>query len=384
MRRLSGVVGFLILGCAFWGPMIAGPEVDEWMALDGLGASLAEGQVDELFAVYATAATSGDWFRGGSDGFEMRFSEEGFAALEESLPEWRIVLPEANLATPESPLVGWRIALDPGHMGGEWGPMESRSFQIGEGPVAQEGDLVLATAFHLKKQLEAMGAEVLLLRDTVGPVTDFRPDGMMTEAVKDGEPLTKAQAKRHFLREDIRSRGGKLEAWGAHVVFALHVNASTWPDPENFSLVEGNHGHVLINGAYLDDELGQEEQRAFLVRRWLSGFHAIEREIGSAVARAMAESTGLEPFAYTRSNAVRVNENPFVWGRNLMAGRIFSAPVVYLEPWVLNSEAVYPWGSLGDYEGVRLIDGVERASLPRVYADFVAEGMRRFGMERAD
>ena len=384
MRFPSTVVIFLLLGYTLSSPTVIASEGSEWKALSDLEISVSAEQVEELFRVYATDPTAEDWFRSRDEDFEARFSTEAIGALEASLPDWEVTLPESPITSAYKALEGWKIALDPGHLGGEWGPMESRSFRIGDGPVAQEGDLVLAAAFHLKSLLQSMGAEVLLLRDSVGPVTPLRPEDFVREAAKEGSTLTEVQTRRLFLREDIRERGRKLENWGAHVVFAMHVNASTWPDPENYSFVDGNHGHVLVNGAYLDDELASEEQRLFLARRWLAGFHEIELGIASAVALSMAEATGLEPFNYTRSNAVRVNDNPFVWGRNLMAARLFRAPVVYLEPWVLNSEEVYPWGSLGDYSDTRLIDGVERASLPRVYAAFVAEGMRRFAIERAE
>src|SRR5258708_5010609 len=44
-------------------------------------------------------------------------------------------------AKPNEPLLGLRIALDPGHLGGKWAKMEERWFQVGETKPVTEGDL---------------------------------------------------------------------------------------------------------------------------------------------------------------------------------------------------------------------------------------------------
>lgn len=379
---MRGFLRFVFYG---WSLLLIGflhaAEADQasvWTDLGKLGVSLDEAEISELFSVYATSEGAKEWLRVENGTVSVHGRKEALSALKTSIEKLALELPPAIGAKAEGILAGWRIALDPGHLGGEWGPLEARSFRIGEGAVAQEGDLVLATAKYLKASLEGAGAEVLLLREKVGPVTDLRPQDFLGPSDEVPRASSEAEAKRFFLREDIRARGQLLEGWGAHLVLALHINASSWPDPDKYDLLEANHGHILVNGAYLDNEVGDETQRFEMLGRWLVGYHEIELEIATAMAESMAEATGLEPYAYSGDNAVRVNENPYVWARNLMASRLYPAPVVYLEPWVLNSAEVYPWGSLGDYEGTRMIDGLERVSLPRVYADFALEGLLRF------
>jgi len=53
-----------------------------------------------------------------------------------------------------------RIALDPGHIGGEWARMEERFFERGQDRPVQEAVLNLTVARLLKTRLEAAGAQV--------------------------------------------------------------------------------------------------------------------------------------------------------------------------------------------------------------------------------
>ncbi|MEY2526954.1 MAG: hypothetical protein QOE73_1725, partial [Verrucomicrobiota bacterium] len=64
--------------------------------------------------------------------FTLRFARDD--ASRKRVPRlWR---PAAALppAKPEKPLLGLRIALDPGHLGGKWAKMEERWFQVGNSP----------------------------------------------------------------------------------------------------------------------------------------------------------------------------------------------------------------------------------------------------------
>jgi N-acetylmuramoyl-L-alanine amidase len=356
-------------------------EHEAWQNLADSESVLSDERLRELFEVYAPSEAASTWFRIEEGRPQVRLSTEAMNSLPKA-GEGVSLLPAIS-SDKTQPLSGWRIAIDPGHLGGEWGPMEHRSFRIGEGATVQEGDLVLAAAKRMKAKLERLGATVLLIRSSAGPVTSSRPEDFLKQEPKGDLAGARIQAERAFLRSDIRARAERLQDWGAHLVIDLHINAAPWPDPEHLSPSEKNHGHILINGAYLPGELASREQRLELVRRWLLGYHSIEREIGTKIAESMAEATGLEAFRYTGPNAVRVNENPYLWARNLMATRIYPAPVVYLEPWVLNHREVYAWACLGDYDGTQEIDGEPRRSLPEVYAEFVARGVENFALSRA-
>src|SRR4029077_12798447 len=60
----------------------------------------------------------------------------------------------------EKPLSGVKIALDPGHLGGNWAKMEWRWFQGDENKPVQEGDLTLRVARLLAPRLREIGAKV--------------------------------------------------------------------------------------------------------------------------------------------------------------------------------------------------------------------------------
>jgi len=60
-------------------------------------------------------------------------------------PVPRLWRPAKSLAPqkPDKPLSGLRIALDPGHLGGEWRRWKSAGFKSGGSAPVQEGDLTL-------------------------------------------------------------------------------------------------------------------------------------------------------------------------------------------------------------------------------------------------
>ena len=64
-----------------------------------------------------------------------------------------------------------------------------------------------------------------------------------------------------------------------------------------------------------------------------------------------------------------------MYARNLLATRLYRCPIVYCEPYVMNSKDGFARIQAGDYVGTRNINGVERISIFREYADSVADGL---------
>ena len=79
---------------------------------------------------------------------------------------WRDLVEESTLEQrpDSSPLDGLVIAIDPGHIGGDFSEMEGRHFQMGSDAPVKEGDLTLAVAKKLESRLKSMGVNPLLLR----------------------------------------------------------------------------------------------------------------------------------------------------------------------------------------------------------------------------
>ena len=286
---------------------------------------------------------------------------------------------------PGRSLRGLRIALDPGHLGGEWARMEERWFQIGENKPVIEGNMVLEVAELLQKELERRGAKVVLLRTSSKPATNLRPEKLRTSAAASlrerGRPVNpaslKAESERLFYRTaEIHARARLVnQRYKPDLVLALHFNAEAWGNPARPTLTGLNHLHLLVSGCYSARELEYDDQRYDLMVKLLNRSFDQEVGVSRAVAQGMARATGLPPYAYTGDTAINVGGSPYVWARNLLANRLFECPVVYLEPYVMNNREVHDRVQLGDYPGRRKINGIPRESIYREYVRGVVDGL---------
>lgn len=288
-------------------------------------------------------------------------------------------------AIPDHPLAGMRIAIDPGHLGGSYAKMEARWFRIGSSRPVEEGEMTLIVAKLLKQRLEAMGAEVWLTRSRNGATTPLRPGNLRKAAIaslqEEGAsptgPVLQHEAERLFYRVgEIRNRSRLVnEKIRPDLVVCLHFNAEEWGNPDHPTLTGTNHLHLLLSGAMSGEELRHEDERFTMLVKLLGGTHAEELGASDAVARSLASATGLEPFTYHNAKAIPASANPYLWIRNLLANRLFECPVVYCEPYVMNSRPVFNRIQLGDYQGRRNVGGVPLPSIYREYADAVAQGL---------
>ena len=113
-----------------------------------------------------------------------------------------------------------------------------------------------------------------------------------------------------------------------------------------------------------------------MLRRLLSRAYDEELKIADTAAAVMAKKTQLPPYEYTHpDNVTKVGTSGYVYARNLVATRLYQCPVVYFEPYVMNSREVFARIQAGDYDGTRPINGVERPSIYREYVDSVVEGL---------
>jgi len=289
---------------------------------------------------------------------------------------------------PEQPLAGVHVAIDAGHIGGDFAHIEERWFQIGEGLPVTEGDMTLRVAHLLKPRLEALGAAVTLVRENSEPVTKAVPETFIDLASQQlggaeaGDPRAQLLAQRLFYRtSEIRARAKLVnEVIRPDLVLCLHFNAEGWgPDPANPVLSPKNHFHTLVNGAYTDDEVLMPDQRFEMMLKILQDTHAEETALAMPVVASFFTTTQLPAYRYepTSSRARNIADNPYIWARNLLANRIYECPVVYLEPYVMNSSEVHARVQAGDYDGLRDFNGRRLPSLYREYADAVTAGLRQ-------
>ena len=328
----------------------------------------------------------------------LRFARDS-AAVKHAPRFWRTPA-ELGSAPSGEPLRGVRIALDPGHLGGDWARMEARWYRVGESVPVAEGDLALRVAERLAPALTALGAEVSWVRRAAGPTTEARPadlrEASRTLLAEQGiahpretyagfdDPrragTVQLESELLFYRmSEIRHRARIVnEELRPDLVLCLHLNAASWGAPTAPEFSPGNHLHVLVNGCYSAAEVRLDDVRHDLLVRLLSGVTLPEHALADQVASTFARRAALPPLIYTGPNACRVNDNPYVWARNLLANRLYRCPVVFLEPYVMNNREVWARVQAGDFEGERVVAGTLRPSLCREYAESVAEGLAQY------
>jgi hypothetical protein len=309
---------------------------------------------------------------------------------------WRA--PRQLPATSEGkPLDGLHIALDPGHLGGAWAKMEERWFKIGDAPPVKEGDMTLRVAQLLAPRLESLGAKVSLVREEAEPVTLSRPVDFtetarqflrragIAEPRKDFDGPSDPEKEQtvgwqrellFYRNSEIRRRASRVNSrMQPDLVLCLHFNAEPWGDPDHPTLVKDNHLHLLVNGAYLSSELELDDERFEMLEKLLSRAFPEELKLAETLAGTMAKTTGLPPYHYKTENVTPVGTSGYVYARNLMATRLYRCPTVYLEPYVMNSRAVFVRVKAGDYEGTRKVGGKTQPSIYHEYVESVVAGL---------
>ncbi len=312
--------------------------------------------------------------------FTLRFAPEGSPT-----PVSRYAKSHHLPPAPDAkPLTGLHIAIDPGHIGGTWAHAEERWFSFENGSPVREGDMTLIVAKLLKPQLENLGAKTTLVRKNSEPVTPLRPESLESLANESSpadspESIRKLADRLFYRTAEIRARADLVNhTIKPDLVLCLHFNADSWGDPNQPTLVDRTHFHVLLNGAYTEDEIRLADQRFAMLKKILGGTHAEELLVADSVATTFARVTKLPAYQYQPSlpNVTAVNQNPYLWARNLLANRLYDCPVIFMEPYVMNSKIDYPRIQAGDYQGTRLINGKLQPSIFHEYADTLALALK--------
>lgn len=380
-------------------------RVPDWKSLDTHQGTITRGEFERLLTtLFMTGGRWRDFMEIGenearirtadgekADVFVLRFAHESSA---KTPARWWRVPEELPPAAAGKPLDGLHIAIDPGHIGGEWARIEERCFDAGDGHAVREGDLTLQVAKRLKPQLESLGARVSLVREKAEPVTQWRPEGLIEiarqandiSAAPESPSALRKLAERLFYRTaEIHARADLVNQFiKPDLVLCLHFNAEAWGDPNQPRLVDHSHFHILVNGAYSDEELRLADHRFAMLDKLLSRSHEEETSIGMSVANVFARKSGLPPYAYRvgATNVLPVNGHPYLWARNLLANRLYQCPVIFMEPYVMNSINDHARIKLGDYDGTRDVNGTPRVSIIREYADALVEGLKQAYAER--
>jgi N-acetylmuramoyl-L-alanine amidase len=320
---------------------------------------------------------------------------------------------QAVSTDPTRPLKGLRIALDPGHIGGDWAQLEARYFKLGDDPPVLEAKLNLITCQLLAERLEADGAEIIWAKHDYEPVTHLRPDDLHREAIAalaghqvssssytpsflfglprdrtPGRHLTQAAAESRVDNEaallfyrvaEIRARGDVVNQQHPDLTICVHYNADDWGDPNHPTLTGRSRLVIFTNGHYDPSELVYDDYKYDLLRKLLDRT-AVQEERGCAlVGQSMLDTFKYPPEIYPTSYSVHhVTDIPSVYARDLLANRIYHGPVIYCEGPYMNAPDAYYRIIAGDYLGMRTIRGESVPSIYRDYAFSVERGILKY------
>ncbi|MGJ8676877.1 MAG: hypothetical protein ACSHX0_05125 [Akkermansiaceae bacterium] len=300
---------------------------------------------------------------------------------------------ELSPGTSDKPLAGIHIAIDPGHIGGQFAQIEERWFQIGYNPPVMEGELTLLTGEIIKKGLMELGAKVYLVRGKNQPVNPNRPESYRDAAEakarsvnkeNDEQYIASIQNKFFYRTGEIRERARRVNlAFNPDLVLCLHYNAAAWADPANPTLTKENHYHVLLHGALTSGEIAQDDQRYEMLVKILQRSHDEEKMIGKYIAHSLGLATQLPAYKYSplSSRAIPIDAFPGLWARNLLANRLYQCPVIFPEPYLMNNQEVHDRIQLGLYEGTKMINGKAVKSIFYEYADAIVLALKEYYLD---
>ncbi len=198
---------------------------------------------------------------------------------------------------------GLKIALDPGHMGGTyWDKQTGKKISDGHN-IVSEGLINLQVCLLLKKELENLGAEVLVTHESLAPVSsidpnhfdlkefylrEFRAQSMnawfldLISRFPIGEQLFKSFTQSRFYqqlisekmrstyfikRADLDARVELMRQFNPDITLYIHHDAASANSVVNDQ--SPNRTRAFVPGSFQIDELATAESRQSLMRHWL-------------------------------------------------------------------------------------------------------------------
>jgi N-acetylmuramoyl-L-alanine amidase len=213
-------------------------------------------------------------------------------------------------------LEGVKIALDPGHIGGEYCEREERVYSL-EGKSICEGDLNLSAATYLAGLLKKDGTEVLLTRTENKPLVQ-------------NKDLEKVNFKA-FLRADYAKRVELINSFAPSLTILIHHNMDSVPIP-----IDGIF--ELIPGAFSRGELNDTRNLIQFLDLLFSQNLYPTRKVADILLEEIVRILQIEPFRLFRHNPkmrgsiVEIAGNrEGVMARNLFMLREVKSPVILIE-----------------------------------------------------
>jgi len=269
----------------------------------------------------------------------------------------------------DKPLMGLRVALDPGHVAGslEEAELEGKYIKVRKGAQQLdinfwEADLTLATALMIQRELANKGAEVMLTRQLPGyssmgiPYSEWKRRQMkkdleaelragritLEEKIYFQRRATDRDLFRRFFNQlDLRNRAKLVNAFKPHIVLIIHYNVDkdNWEkrDAEGyFQPGNANYCMAFVPGGIMSKELSTPEDRMYLLYALLTQNIQKSRTLASDFIEASVKHTQVEivsPISgpdYLQA-ACRATPEAGVYARNLALTRMITRPLCYGE-----------------------------------------------------
>ncbi|MBS0629239.1 MAG: N-acetylmuramoyl-L-alanine amidase [Verrucomicrobia bacterium] len=286
-------------------------------------------------------------------------------------------------------LVGVKIAIDPGHLGGPFANLEDRyidippSLERSESIKFDEGTLCFLTAMYLKLLLEKEGAIVMVTRDQIGSGVyhdDFfdwlkKNVHLWTE----GSTLKKMFGK-YYNPLDLRARAKKINQFGPDLSVVIHYNSQDGENngPSNHTVSPVNYNMVFVPGAFCQNELADQDSRYEFMRLLVS--HDLHHSLilSQAILEKFSEHLLVPPVTkadganYLNRVGIKIGEG--IYARNLALTRLIHGPVCYGETLIQNNIDECVKLNRRDF----VINGVWCSSRIKQVAEAYFEGIRDY------
>lgn len=290
----------------------------------------------------------------------------------ESHPDYVLALretPHASSTNPALPksLKGLRVAIDPGHLGGEFAELEKRCVKV-LGTHLHEGDMAYLTALKMKELLEEEGAIVMVTRPAMG---EGAMDENFTSWLSHQPKIPVRSQKDHFIRynrEDLYVRAEKINAFHPDLTLMLHYNSEYSEEDEVIPLIEDNYSMVFVPGAFSVHELDRERDRYEFLRLLLSDNVEQSILLGQKIAERFDRDLKVPAVEHPKLphqlQPYCLLHYPGVYSRNLVLTRLIHSPVCYGEPLLQNhrGEAKLLTETNGEIQGVRCSKRLEEVA----------------------
>lgn len=280
-----------------------------------------------------------------------------------AFPDGVYVLPKK--VTPEKKLLGYKIAIDPGHIANDFmmGDLEKKHIiikgdntnEIKDSIEIAEGILTYATAILLKEKLEKEGATVFLTRRAdkcpfgktyqqwkkddlkkavdslykIGEIKAWQKDYFLSSKAKDRDIF------RVIFRDlELAKRVELINNFQPDFTIVIHYNVDETNLDWNKTTTK-NYNMCFVGGAFMKNDLSSKEKRFEFLRLLITDDLEKSIAISSSVIKSF-ESELKVPTAtvrdakYLTEGCLPTEENG-VYCRNLQLPRYIHSPIVYGE-----------------------------------------------------